>query len=180
MLNLRKLLGIAPKQQKPLREYAKPITAPSQKDFPGRTNYGVPQDNMIDTPGGYITRQQYDKNLMTNGYLRGAIHEDEGFVGTSRNLNQMSPANADIRNFSQMAEDDYVAGPQFSRINQDIRNWRQQRPLAPSPTSAMQGGWQPVDMDTVPTNFTRGRTGYYQGSNPFINSLNDDYNLRVR
>lgn len=131
MLNLRKLLGI----ERPAAQAAKKaasgavggaIALKSQRDFPGKTNYGVPQDDMIDTPGGYITRQQYDKNLMTNGYLRGAIHEDEGFVGTPRNLNQMSPANADIRNF------------------------------------------------------TRGRTGYYQGSNPFINSLNDDYNLRVR
>ena len=106
MLNLRKLLGIAPKQQKPLREYAKPITAPSQRDFPGKTNYGVPQDNMIDTPGGYITPQQYDKNLMTNGYIRGAKYEDDGFVGSPRNLNQYSPLNADIRNFPQIAEDD--------------------------------------------------------------------------
>ena len=124
MLNLRKLLGIAPKQQKPLREYAKPTTAPSQRDFPGKTNYGVPQDNMIDTPGGYITPQQYDKNLMTNGYIRGAKYEDGGFVGSPRNLNQYSPLNADIRNFPQIAEDDYVVGPQFSRINQDIKNWR--------------------------------------------------------
>lgn len=33
---------------------------PSQRDYPGRTNYGVPEDNMIDTPQGYITPQQYD------------------------------------------------------------------------------------------------------------------------
>ncbi len=33
----------------------------SQRDFPGRTNYGVKEDNMIDTPNGYITAQQYDQ-----------------------------------------------------------------------------------------------------------------------
>jgi len=37
------------------------VQTPSQRDYPGRTNYGVPQDNMIDTPQGYITRQQYDR-----------------------------------------------------------------------------------------------------------------------
>ena len=34
---------------------------PSQRDYPGRTNYGVPEDNMIDTPNGYVTTQQYDQ-----------------------------------------------------------------------------------------------------------------------
>ena len=33
----------------------------------------------------------------------------------------------------------------------------------------MQRGRMPMDMDTVPTNFTAGRTGYFQGSNPFTN-----------
>lgn len=31
----------------------------------------------------------------------------------------------------------------------------------------MQRGRTPVDMEQVPTNFTRNRTGYFQGSNPF-------------
>ncbi len=33
----------------------------AQRDFPGQTNYGVPEDNMIDTPDGYISREQYDQ-----------------------------------------------------------------------------------------------------------------------
>ena len=75
--NLRKLveekLG---RQQKPaqvrpalpMQRMAQPINqpaqgprmTPSQRDFPGRTNYGVPEDDMIDTPNGYITGPQYD------------------------------------------------------------------------------------------------------------------------
>lgn len=45
----------------------------AQRDFPGRTNYGVPEDNMIDTPQGYITPQQYnqlapyDREAITQG-----------------------------------------------------------------------------------------------------------------
>lgn len=33
---------------------------PAMRDFPGRTNYGVPEDNMIDTPIGYISPQAYN------------------------------------------------------------------------------------------------------------------------
>lgn len=33
-------------------------------------------------------------------------------------------------------------------------------------------GSMPMDMDTVPTNFTAGRTGYFQGSNPYVNGRN--------
>lgn len=36
--------------------------APSaaERDFPGRTNYGVPEDDMIDSPMGYMTPHQYN------------------------------------------------------------------------------------------------------------------------
>lgn len=34
---------------------------PSDRDYPGKTNYGVPEDNMIDTANGYVTRGQYDQ-----------------------------------------------------------------------------------------------------------------------
>ena len=117
-----------------------------------------------------------NKPLIKNGFLE----EDAGFVGNPRNLNQYSPANADIRNFMPQAEDDYMVSPQFSRISDDVRNWRQSRPFVQSPTSAMQGGVYPMDMDAIPGNNTRGRTGYYQGSNPYLNNLEDDYRLRVR
>jgi hypothetical protein len=33
-------------------------------------------------------------------------------------------------------------------------------------------GRNPVDMGAVPTNFTAGRTGYFQGSNPYVNGQN--------
>jgi len=39
----------------------KMFRSPAQRDYPGRTNYGVPEDNMIDTPQGYITRQLYNQ-----------------------------------------------------------------------------------------------------------------------
>lgn len=48
-----------------LRELLEDATlTPAQRDFPGRTNYGVPEDNMIDTPGGYITREQYNQRYL--------------------------------------------------------------------------------------------------------------------
>lgn len=63
MLNLKKLLGLQPQQKVapklsklPMKQYMQP----AQRDFPGKTNYGVPQDNMIDTPNGYITPEQYN------------------------------------------------------------------------------------------------------------------------
>lgn len=33
-------------------------------------------------------------------------------------------------------------------------------------------GRNPVDMGAVPTNFTAGRTGFYQGSNPYVDGQN--------
>lgn len=77
-----------------------PAQSRSQRDFPGQTNYGVPEDNMIDQMGGYVTRQQYDNNMMNNGFLRNARYEDEGFVGNPRSMNQYSPLNADVRSFA--------------------------------------------------------------------------------
>jgi len=40
---------------------AQPIS-PAQRDFPGRTNYGVPEDDMIDTPRGYVSHAEYNLN----------------------------------------------------------------------------------------------------------------------
>jgi len=36
----------------------------------------------------------------------------------------------------------------------------------------MQRGRMPMDMESIPTNFTAGRTGYFQGSNPYVNGRN--------
>lgn len=88
--------------------------------FPGRTNYGVPQDNMIDTSMGYLTNDQFNQGA----------------------------------------------------------------------TGRLQRQSNPMDMDTIPGNYTfPGRTGYFQGSNPFgnqpernnyqnINPFNQDNTLR--
>ena len=100
---------------------------PSQRDYPGRTDYGTPQDNMIDQMGGYVTRQQYDKNFMNNGFLRNAKYEDEGFTGSPSNLNQFSPQNADVKNFNQQSQQiqqvnpmDFTGGSGFNpRYNQE-------------------------------------------------------------
>lgn len=48
---------------------ARGYQAPAQRDFPGRTNYGVPQDNMIDTPQGYVTREQYNMQQISQDPL---------------------------------------------------------------------------------------------------------------
>ena len=52
------------KQAKPMRAVAQGVArgavTPAQRDFPNKTNYGVAEDNMIDTPEGYITPQQYN------------------------------------------------------------------------------------------------------------------------
>lgn len=61
---LRDRLGMAraPQQAQPKRSVrgAQPSQTPAQRDFPGRTNYGVPEDNMIDTPSGYVKPEQYN------------------------------------------------------------------------------------------------------------------------
>lgn len=43
-------------------QYAQP-TDFAQMYYPGRTNYGVPQDNMIDTSMGYITPEQFNQAM---------------------------------------------------------------------------------------------------------------------
>lgn len=43
----------------PRMQYMQPNRAAG--DYPNRTNYGVPQDNMIDTPNGYVTDEQYNR-----------------------------------------------------------------------------------------------------------------------
>ena len=55
-----------PAPQKQMRQVPRQAAqqTPAQRDFPGRTNYGVPEDNMIDSPQGYITRQQYNEQQM--------------------------------------------------------------------------------------------------------------------
>lgn len=85
---LRELLGIAPQQQpvetnqatrmaQPMRmkvppsQYAQraselsrmPKMSPAQAQYPGRTNYGVPEDNMIDTEMGYLTDDQFNQGI---------------------------------------------------------------------------------------------------------------------
>lgn len=142
------------------QQKARPMT-PSQRDYPGRTNYGTPQDNMIDTPGGYVTPEQYDRGLLFGGYPRSSrrMPEDAGFVGNPRSLNQYSPLNMDVKNFSGAAD--------FGRTN---------------PMQAFGARTaNPMGFDSIPNNYTAGRTGYYQGSNPYLNNIDDlDYKLRVR
>jgi hypothetical protein len=77
--------------------------------------------------------------------------EDEGFVGNSRSLNQFSPLNMDVKNFSGAAD--------FSGTN-------------PMQAFGARTG-NPMGFDTIPNNFTGGRTGYYQGSNPHLNNIDD-------
>lgn len=92
---------IPPKRQKlPMEKMLpmKPYANPAQPQFPGRTNYGVPQDNMIDTSMGYLTNDQFNQGA----------------------------------------------------------------------TGRLQRQSNPMDFDTIPNNFTAGRTGYYQGSNPYL------------
>lgn len=49
-----------------------------------------------------------------------------------------------------------------------------------TPDSLM-GQGSPIGNEFVPNNYTAGRTGYYQGSNPYLNNIDDlDYKLRVR
>lgn len=51
---------------------------PYQKDFPGRTNYGVPEDNMIDTRMGYMKPEQYDQVMNSARGERGYMNPVQG------------------------------------------------------------------------------------------------------
>jgi len=56
----------------------RPTQAPSDRFFPGNTNFGVPQDNMIDTSMGYMTPPQFDQVM--NGAMgeRGYMNPVQG------------------------------------------------------------------------------------------------------
>lgn len=41
----------------------KPMQDPARELYPNRTNYGVPQDNMIDTSMGYLTDDQFNQGF---------------------------------------------------------------------------------------------------------------------
>jgi hypothetical protein len=45
---------------------------PSQKYFPNRTNYGVPEDNMIDTSMGYLNDDQFNQGM--SGRFQGTVN----------------------------------------------------------------------------------------------------------
>lgn len=66
----------------PYAQRATPMSSqrtPAERDFPGRTNYGVPQDNMIDTPNGYVTPAQY--NLMRHPRPQGIPMQEPRLTG---------------------------------------------------------------------------------------------------
>lgn len=48
------------------------------------------------------------------------------------------------------------------------------------PYQGLQNTGPVMDWDSIPNNYTAGRTGYYQGSNPYLNNLDYYSRLRVR
>lgn len=54
---------------------------PAQQMYPGSTNYGVPQDNMIDTSMGYLTNDQFNQGY--TGQLQGGQYPQD-FYGRLR------------------------------------------------------------------------------------------------
>lgn len=66
-----------------------PQMTPAQRDFPGRTNYGVPEDNMIDTPQGYVTAEQYNQMMAPKPFK---MYEDQSFQGDPRQFMMANPS----------------------------------------------------------------------------------------
>jgi hypothetical protein len=56
----------------------RPTQAPSDRFFPGNTNFGVPQDNMIDTSMGYMTPPQFDQVMNSAMGERGYMNPVQG------------------------------------------------------------------------------------------------------
>jgi hypothetical protein len=56
----------------------RPTQAPSDRFFPGNTNFGVPQDNMIDSSMGYLTPPQFDQVMNSAMGERGYMNPVQG------------------------------------------------------------------------------------------------------
>lgn len=159
-----------------LPQAAKPVTNAAKKGVLGA---GLGAANMNPKQDMPMLPEYRQMKPLLSRYEKKPYRLPDG--GTSEFINR--PNVVSNWNMRQQPEDaSYMqTGQGLSPISSDIANWNQRRPFQQSPISAMQGGWGPVDMDTVPTNNTSNRTGYYQGSNPNLNSLEDlKYRLRVR
>lgn len=100
---------------------------PSQRDFPGETNYGVPEDNMIDTKMGYIQPQQYDQLVNSSQGERGYLNPLQGAGSMYRPMNQnfvqqggFDPMRSAVR--MQYGAQNQFEGGQNPLLSEDFRN----------------------------------------------------------